>query len=132
MRRVPLLATAALAAGALAIGVGGAATAGKPSGGGTSGALTVSLTTYSYDSSAQSCNLSWNFSDTTGKSVQGYKVNLTTSPQKQFPTGRIWVPGPNGYEVNGLPAGATSYFYVQAVYTDGKSSSVVSSNKHCG
>ena len=45
--------------------------------------------------------------------------------------GQILVPSANGYLDNDLPEGATSYFYVQAVYMDNKNAKLSSASSTC-
>jgi hypothetical protein len=117
------------------LGAAGAATA-KPTDrkpGTTSGGMTLSHTK-AYDAASRSCDLAWTFTDNTGKAVRGYMVNLSRTPIKSgktLPGGVILIASSNGYLDNDVPVGASSYFYVQAVYMDNKHSSIYSSSASC-
>ena len=135
MPRALTAASTALAA-ALVIGTAASATArpvdAKPTGP-ASGGITLSHTN-TYDAATRSCDMAWRFSDSTGKAVRGYMVNLSRTPLKTgktLPGGVILIAGPNGYADNGVPSGASSYFYVQAVYMDNKTSSIYSAAATC-
>ena len=132
MRRVPpaLL----LALGLIATVVLGSSSPAAARPAQTSSEIVISLSS-AHDTAAQTCDLAWNFSNTTSKPVRGYAVAISHTPLKvgkSIPGHNILVPSANGYVDNDLPEGATSYFYVQAFYMDNKTSKVASASSTCG
>jgi hypothetical protein len=129
------LSTTIVLAAALSLGATASATArpadARPSP--TTGGIVLSHTS-AYDASTRSCDMAWTFQDNTGKAVRGYMVNLSRTPiktGKKLPGGVILIAGPNGYPDNDVPAGASSYFYVQAVFMDNKTSKIYSASATC-